>query len=101
MSRFWNFVFAVIAVVVVASAVANAVYPQSRLDPLPPRWIGRTLIGTLLGFGGVAVWAFWYQERLCQRQCSLTALLLLPPAAIVPIKVGFWLLSDYWPFWTD
>jgi len=27
------------------------------------------------------------------------ALLLLPPAAIIPVNVGCWLLSDNWLFW--
>jgi hypothetical protein len=70
-----------------------------RGDPLPPNWIGRTLIGTLLGLGGVAGWVFCFQERLRKRQVSLLALLLLLPAAIVPIKIGFWLLSDTFLFW--
>src|SRR5262245_28841878 len=102
MSRFWVVVCVVIVAVLAASLITNLIYPHRfRFDPLPPRWIGRTLIGTLLGLAGVAVWAFYYQDRLRQRQMSLTALLLLPPAAIAPIKVGFWLLSDNWLFWEE
>ena len=100
MSRFWIVVLAVVVAVFAASAVASAVYPHRlRSDPLPPRWIGRTLIGILLGFGGVAVWAFYFQQNLRRRQLSLASLLLLPPAVIFPIKPGFWLLSDNWLFW--
>jgi hypothetical protein len=102
MSRFWIVVCVIIAAVLVASIVTNILYPHRvRFDPLPPRWIGRTLIGTLLALGGIAVWAFCFRTRLRNRQMSLTALVLLPPAAIVPIKVGFWLLSDNWLFWPD
>jgi hypothetical protein len=48
-----------------------------------------------------APWAFCFQERLRRRQLSLAALLLLPPAAIIPIKIGFRLLSDNWLFWDE
>jgi hypothetical protein len=102
MSRFWLIVCVIITAVLTASLATNLVYPhRMRGDPLPPRWIGRAFIGTLLGLAGVAVWAFYFQDRLRRRQFSLMSLLLLPPAAVVPIKVGFWLLADNWLFWPD
>jgi len=99
MSRFWIVVCVVIVAVLVACDYASSIYSQpGHYDPVPERWIGKTIIGTLLGLGGVAMWVFCFQKQLRNGQVSLAALLLLIPAAIVPVKIGLWLLPDRWHF---